>query len=101
MVAKAFYYCAIPVLLCACGSTGVYPVGGDVYYVSQRSWQLELGFTPVTKATLINEVEDFCADKNQNFIPIQLEVRDSALLTNGRVSMTFRCVEGGRMSATK
>ena len=82
---------AIPLLLCACGSTGVYPVGGGVYYVSQRSWQLELGYTPLTKAAVINEAEAFCADKGKNLAPVELEVRDSALMTNGRVSMTFRC----------
>ena len=84
---------ALPVLLCACGSTGVYPVGSDVYYVSQRSWQLELGYTPVTKATVINEAENFCAEKGAGLVPIELEVKDSVLLTNGRVSMTFRCAD--------
>lgn len=79
-------------LLSACGTTGVYPVGADVYYVSQRSWQLELGYTPVTKATVLNEAENFCTEKGESLIPVELEVKDSVLLTNGRVSLTFRCV---------
>ena len=82
----------VPLLLSACGSTGFYPVGSDVYYVSQRSWQLELGYTPVTKATVLSEAESFCTEKGENLVPVELEVKDSVLLTNGRVSLTFRCV---------
>lgn len=83
----------VPVFLSACGSTGVHPIGADVYYVSQRSWQLELGYTPVTRATVLNDAESFCSGKGENLLPVELEVKDSVLLTNGRVSLTFRCVD--------
>lgn len=83
----------VPFVLTACGSTGVYPVGGDVFFVSQRSWQLELGFTPVTKATVLNEAENFCADQHKRLDPLKMQVDDSLWFTNGRVAMTFRCVD--------
>lgn len=91
MVINRLILCALPIFLVACGSTGIHPVGGGLYFVSQRSWQVELGYTPVTKATLRNEAEAFCADRGKMLVPNEIDVQDSALLRNGRVSMTFGC----------
>jgi hypothetical protein len=90
---KRLIYFIIPMAVSACGSTGVYPVGSDLYYVSQRSWQLELGFSSITESTLMSEARSFCVEKGETLVPIEVEVKDSVLLQNGRVSMTFRCVD--------
>lgn len=90
---KKLFFWAMPLMLTACGSTGVYPVGGDEFFVSQRSWQLEVGFTPITKATVLNEAENFCLGQNKQLEPLNMKVDDSFWFTNGRVAMTFRCID--------
>lgn len=79
-------------MLIACSSTGVYPVGGDVYFVSKRSTQFGFGQPYWTKADIYSEANEFCNKINKSVETVNLKVTDSLLATPGQVSLEFRCV---------
>ena len=78
--------------LVGCSSTGIYPVGGDVYFIGKRSNQFGFGSPSFSKTDVYSEANEFCNKQYKDVQTVDLKMTDSLLATPGQVALEFRCV---------
>lgn len=74
-------------------SSGILPVGPNTYTVTER-FSVIRGGSLVAEQTALSEANDFCAQRGQQFVAIDMMMLASisnASNTNTGYSVTFRC----------
>jgi len=82
-------------LLVGCGtSTGVRPIGGGQYFLSEQSAQLLFGTPVLAEKSAYKAAQEFCKSQGKGQVnTVKLETKDSLLQTPGYINLTFSCIE--------
>ena len=79
-------------LLVGCASTGVHPIGGGQYFVSEQSSQLLFGTPMLAEKSAYKAAQEFCDSQGKSQVnTVKLETKDSLLQTPGYINLTFKC----------
>jgi hypothetical protein len=85
--------CLSALLLAGCTSTGVHPIGGNQYFISEQSSQMLFGDPILSERSALNAAQDFCNSQEQSQVNvIKLDIKPSVLQTPGHVNLTFSCM---------
>ena len=78
-----------------CASTGVIPMSQDSYYIGKKDGSPGLGVSLENKATVYQEANAFCMNKNLEVYVLTEKVTPSAPGRLGSTEITFKCVQAG------
>lgn len=79
-------------LLVGCASTGVHPIGGGQYFISEQSAQLLFGTPVLAEKSAYKAAQEFCDSRGKGQVnTVKLETKDSLLQTPGYINLTFSC----------
>lgn len=80
-------------LIGGCSSTtGVHPIGGEQYFISEGSAQRLFGPPIIAEHVAYQSAQEFCESQGKNqVITTTLDVQNALLQTPGRVNLTFSC----------
>jgi hypothetical protein len=95
MNAKApmrLFACSIPLLLSACASSGVYPLGGDKLMISKNTAKVGGGVSASATSEVHQEADAYCAEKNKKMEVTDLQLSPGRLGSLGSVTLQFRCI---------
>ena len=89
---KTYFSILAALMLSACSSTGIVPVGGNTYMIATKSAQVGFGPPIAAEAHIYRRADAFCAQEQKTVKTLHLQVIDSGLARPGSVSLRFRCV---------
>ena len=83
------------ILLASCASTGVIPIGQDMYYIGKKDGSPGVGVSLSNKAEVYREANAFCAKKDLEVKKLQETITPSAPAQLGSYELQFTCVSPG------
>lgn len=76
-----------------CASTGVVPVGGDVYMISKQSAAGMFGTPAGVEADIYQEANAFCEARHQVLQTVDVQTQNAVpFVHEGSATLHFRCV---------
>lgn len=83
---------AVVMLVSACSSTGVVPLGQDTYFIGKKDGSTGLGVSYKVKAEVYKEANDFCGQKGLDVKTIEVITIPAKLAQLGSTELKFICV---------
>ena len=84
---------AFILILTACSSTGVMPIGNSTYMLSKKSAACGFSSAEGTKSDLYMEANSFCEKQYQEIETVVVNTRDGVPFTRcASAELQFRCV---------
>lgn len=88
-----FWLISSVILLGACSSTGVIPVGEDQYMISKQSAAGIFGTPAGVEADIYREANAFCASRHQVIETVDVQTQNAIPFAHeGSATLHFRCV---------
>lgn len=82
----------IPLLLVACASSGVYPIGSDKMMISKNTARVGGGISAASTADVHQEADAYCAEKQKKMEVTDLQLTPGRFGSLGNVTLQFRCI---------
>lgn len=76
----------------SCASTGVIPVGEDLYYIGKKDGTPGLGVDLENKAEVYKEANSFCEQKGLSLEVVEENITPAAPARLGSTELKFKCV---------
>ncbi len=87
-----YMFLASILFITGCSSTGVVPMGENMYSISKTSFGCDLVSAGGVKADIYKEMNEFCNSKNLNPELVTIEALDGAPRRCASATVEFRCV---------
>lgn len=89
---KKFIPLTVVLLVSACASTGVVPLGQDTYFIGKKDGSTGLGVSYKVKAEVYKEANDFCGQKGLDVQTIEVSTIPAKLAQLGSTELKFKCI---------
>lgn len=92
---NTFIILPVLILLISCSSTGVIPMGQNIYYIGKKDGSLGVGVSLSNKADVYREANAFCSKKSLELKKLHETISPSAPGRLGYFELQFSCVKPG------
>ncbi|MBL4801549.1 MAG: hypothetical protein JKY45_06615 [Emcibacter sp.] len=82
----------LALMISACASTGVVPMGQDTYFIGKKDGSTGLGVSYKVKAAVYKEANDFCGAKSLAVETLEVVTTPARLAQLGSTELKFKCV---------
>ena len=84
---------SIALTLTACGNTGIVPMDGDTYMVSEK--KAKVGFVNASEesASVYRQANEFCSQQGKEVETLDLQTVDSGAMRSASATLQFRCAD--------
>jgi hypothetical protein len=100
---KCYFSAAISIcllsLLIGCRSTGVIPMGENMFMIAKKDSSPGLGVSYKVKAAVLNEANEFAKSKGMEMQVVKVHTMPAKPGKLGSTELTFKCVPKGTPTA--